>query len=123
MAKLKQAELEQDSTQDAVDFFDQMGTDEVGRFLRTLPVIATNDGEPFSMQDLTYEALLQPYILHAWKAISGSPGIPGRIKQLTDVYKAAEAALERDTGRKRRVSRVIDLPRFMDAYASRGLPL
>ena len=123
MANANQAELEQASIQDAVTFFDQVADEDLLRFLRSLPVIAMNDDDFFTIEDLTYEALLQPYVLQAWKTVSGNLAIPGRLKHLTDVYKTAEAALEQDTGRKRRMPRVIDLPRFMDAYASRGLPL
>lgn len=86
-------------------------------------MIGANDDEPFTIEDLTYEALLQPYVLHAWKTVKGEPGIPGRLLQLSQTYRAAEAALERETGRKRRVPRVIDLPAFLDAYMGRGLPL
>jgi hypothetical protein len=105
MANANQAELEQASIQDAVTFFDQVADEDLLRFLRSLPVIAMNDDDFFTIEDLTYEALLQPYVLQAWKTVSGNLAIPGRLKHLTDVYKTAEAALEQDTGRKRRMPR------------------
>ena len=123
MAMVNQTEPALEPIQDAMDFFDQIADEDLLRFLRSLPVIGTNVDEPFTIEDLTYEALLQPYVLHAWKAVDSSPGIPGRIKHITGVYKAAEAALERKTGRKRRLPRMINLTAFMDAYMSRGLPL
>lgn len=123
MTTIKQKELAVDPVLSASEFFDQMGDEDLLRFLRSLPVIGTNDEEPFTVEDLVYEALLQPYIVHAWKQIEGSPGIGGRIMQLTQVVKYAERALECETGRKRRVPRVINLPAFLDAYEQRGLPL
>lgn len=123
MTKTTQKELAVDPVLSASEFFDQMATDELMRFLKSLPVIGTNDEELFTIQDLVYEALLQPYVVQAWKQIEGAPGIGSRIKQLTQVYRAGEAALERDTGRKRRVPRVINLVAFLDAYEKRGLPL
>lgn len=119
----KQEELAIDAVTDPMTFFDSMGSDEVLRFLRTLPVVGAHDEGYFSVEDLVYEALLQTYVVHAWKQIEGDPGVGGRIRQLTQVYKAGEAALERETGRKRRVPRVINLPAFLDAYEKRGLPL
>ncbi|WP_179379775.1 hypothetical protein [Jannaschia marina] len=123
MAATEDMELATDTVTDVISFFDQLADEDLLRFLRSLPVIGANDDEFFSIEDLTYEALLQPYVLHAWKSIKGNPGISGRIQQLSKVYKAAEAALERETGRKRRVPRVINLPAFIDAYTTRGLPL
>lgn len=60
MANNKQHELAVEPIQDAAAFFDQMADEDLLRFLRSLPVIATNDDEPFTLEDLTYEALLQP---------------------------------------------------------------
>ncbi|MEL7300876.1 MAG: hypothetical protein AAFM92_10875 [Pseudomonadota bacterium] len=123
MAEVNDVTLTDDAITDAVAFFDEVADEDLLRFLRSLPVIGTNDDEPFTIEDLTYEALLQPYVLHAWKKVSGNPGVAGRIHQLTQVYKTAERALERETGRKRRVARVINLTAFMGAYQRRGLPL
>ncbi|WP_425040560.1 hypothetical protein [Primorskyibacter sp. S187A] len=123
MTKTTQKELAVDPVLSASEFFDQMADEDLLRFLRSLPVIGTNDEEPFTVEDLVYEALLQPYIVHAWTQIEGAPGIGGRIKQLTQVIKSAERSLERETGRKRRVPRVINLVAFLDAYEQRGLPL
>lgn len=122
MSELTAVEIKKGEIVDAAAFFDQVADQDLLRFLRTLPMIAMNDDEPFTIEDLTYEAMLQPYVLHAWKSVSGSSGIANRILQLSKVYKAAEAALERETGRKRRVPRVISIPAFMDAYTARGLP-
>lgn len=123
MAEVKGVTLSDVAVADTVAFFEQVADEDLLRFLRSLPVIGTNDDEPFTIEDLTYEALLQPFVIHAWKTVRGSPGIAGRISQLVKVYKTAEKALERETGRKRRVPRVINLPAFMDAYQKRGLPL
>ncbi|MEL7213688.1 MAG: hypothetical protein AAGK92_13580 [Pseudomonadota bacterium] len=123
MAEVNDVMLTDDEITDAVAFFDEVADEDLLRFLRSLPVIGTNDDEPFTIEDLTYEALLQPYVLQAWKSVSGSPGIANRILQLSKLYKAAEAAMERETGRKRRVPRVISIPAFVDAYRGRGLPL
>jgi len=123
MTKMKQKELAIDPVLSASEFFDQMGDEDLLRFLRSLPVIGTNDEEPFTVEDLVYEALLQPYVVQAWKQIKGAPGFGSRLMQLTKVVKYAEQALERETGRKRRVPRVINLPAFLDAYEKRGLPL
>lgn len=123
MADFEQTELAVDPIQNAMDFFDRVADEDLLRFLRSLPVIGTNEDEPFTIEDLTYEALLQPYVIRAWKLVDGGPGVAGRIMQITHVYKAAEAALERDTGRKRRIPRMINIAAFMDAYTSRGLPL
>ncbi len=123
MAEVKGMTLSDKTMTDAAGFFDQAADKDLLRFLRSLPVVGANNDAPFTIEDLTYVALLQPYVLHAWKKIAGKPDLPGRIHQLTQVYKAAETALERETGRKRRVPRVINLTAFMDAYTSRGLPL
>ena len=123
MAMVDDVALSDKAITDTVSFFDQVADEDLLRFLKSLPVIGANDDEPFTIEDLTYEALLQPFVLHAWKTVRSSPGIAGRISQLVKVYKTAEAALERETGRKRRVPRVINLPAFMDAYTKRGLPL
>ena len=123
MAEVKCVTLSDDAINDAIAFFDQLADEDMLRFLRSLPVVGMHDEEPFTIEDLTYEALLQPYVLHAWKRVPGNPGVAGRIMQVSHVYKAAERALERDTGRRRRVQRVINLPAFLDAYQKRGLPL
>lgn len=123
MGELRMVTLSDDAITDAVAFFDRLAAEDMTRFLKSLPVIGMNETEPFTVGDLIYEALLQPYVLSAWKQIDGGPGVAGRILQLTKVYKAAETALERETGRTRRVPRVINLPAFMNAYTSRGMPL
>lgn len=71
MAEVNDVTLTDDAITDAVAFFEEVADEDLLRFLRSLPVIGTNDDEPFTIEDLTYEALLQPYVLHAWKNVAG----------------------------------------------------
>lgn len=81
-----------------------------------------NDGGPITLADLIYEMQLLPFVMEAWSEVDGDPGVPGRLMQFSQVYREAEAAMERLTGKRRRLKRVIDLPSFTDVYAMVGLP-
>jgi len=107
---------------EAEAFFAAIGDDDLLRFLRQLPVVWGNN-EQMTVGDFTYEALLWPYVKHAWKTVDGAPGLAGRMKQLSDVFSQAEQELERETGRTRRAPRVTNLAAFMAAYEGSGLPL
>ena len=106
----------------AQEFLEVVGDDDLLRFLRRLPMIAGNDDTPVTLRDLMYEMMLWPYVKSAWATVKGSPGVAGRILQMSRVYKTAEAELTNETGLKRRVPRVIDLPTFIDIYSTEGLP-
>lgn len=85
-------------------------------------MVAANENGSVTLSDLTYEMWLWPFVKSAWSQVEGSPGIAGRILQLSRVYKKAETEMERMTGERRRVPRVIDLPTFMHIYKTDGLP-
>ncbi len=89
--------------------------DDLLEFLRSLPMV-WSEAEGMMLQDFIFEAMLWPYVKHAWTVVQGQPGLPGRMKQVSDVYALAERQLELETGRKRRVPRVTDLAAFIDAY-------
>ncbi|MFV1808831.1 hypothetical protein [Phaeobacter sp. Ax4a-4a] len=107
---------------DAQRFLELAGDDELLQFLRRLPMVAGNDDGPVTLPDLIYEMKLWPFVVEAWKRVDGEPGFPGRILQMSKVYKRAEAELEELTGEKRRLPRVIDLTVFLDIYSNEGLP-
>ena len=93
--------------------------DDLLSFLRSVPLV-WSDREQITLNDFIYEALLWPYVKHAWSVVKGQPGLPGRMRQLSDVYALAERRMELDTGRKRRIPRMTNLVAFIDAY-ERGL--
>lgn len=99
-----------------MNFLFSAADSDVRRFLRLLPVFANNDGGPITLRDLSYEMRLQPFVMDAFNKVNGSPGIPGRLLQLNRVFKRAEAEMERLTGERRRLPRVIDVPSFLQAY-------
>ena len=111
-----------DDLPDALEFLNAAGDDEVRRFLRRLPMFAGNDGGPITLKDLAYEMMLQPFVMSAWDNTPGQPGIPGRLVQISLVYKKAEAEMEKLTGEKRRFPRMIDVPSFLEVYGRVGLP-
>ncbi|MEM9156509.1 MAG: hypothetical protein AAGB13_15980 [Cyanobacteria bacterium P01_F01_bin.33] len=106
----------------AQEFLEVVGDEDLLRFLRRLPMVAGHDESEVTLTDLTYEMRLWPFVKSAWSQVEGSPGIAGRILQLSRVYKKAETEMERMTGERRRVPRVIDLPTFMHIYTTDGLP-
>lgn len=81
-----------------------------------------NDGGSITLKDLIYEMQLLPFVMSAWDSTPGSAGVPGRLLQISRVYKKAEEEMEMMTGEKRRLPRLIDLPSFLDVYGSLGLP-
>lgn len=105
-----------------MQFLEFAADDEVVDFLHRLPMVAGQAEGRVTMQDLIYEMQLWPYVVAAWKQVKGEPGIPGRLMQLAAVYKLAEAEFERETGQKRRLDRIIDLPTFLEVYTTVGLP-
>lgn len=107
---------------DALEFLNTAGDDELRRFLRQLPIFAGNDGGSITIKDLTYEMRLQPFVMDAWSKVCGNHGVPAWLLQLNRVYKKAEAEMERLTGERRRLPRVIDVPSFIEVYATVGLP-
>ncbi|WP_299632077.1 hypothetical protein [uncultured Roseobacter sp.] len=107
---------------DALEFLNHAGDEELRAFLRRLPIFAGNDGGPITIADLAYEMRLQPFVMEAWSRVGGNHGIPARLLQLNRVYKKAEAEMERHTGERRRLPRVIDVPSFIEVYAALGLP-
>lgn len=112
----------EDYSMDAQEFLNTAGDAEVLWFLRRLPMIAGNEGGSITLKDLAYEMMLVPFVKDAWKCTPGSAGVPGRLIQISRVYKKAEAEMEKLTGEKRRLPRRIDLPNFLDVYSSVGLP-
>lgn len=103
-------------------FLSVAADDDLFRFLRRLPMVAGQPDGRITMSDLVYEMELWPFVKDAWNQVEGSPGIPGRLRQLSSVYKKAEAEFERVSGKLRRQERIIDLPTFVDIYTSEGLP-
>ena len=96
-------------------FVSDVSDDDLLVFLKTLPM-AWSDTDRMKLSDFIYEALLWPYVKHAWNVVQGQPGLAGRLKQLSDVYALAEKQMELDTGRRRRIPRVTNLALFLDAY-------
>lgn len=107
---------------DAQAFLANAGDADLLKFLRRLPMVAGSEDGTLTLADFIYEALLWPFLKDAWAKVEGSPGIPGRLKQVADAYKVAEAEFEKETGEKRRTPRVIDLPSFVKIYGGEGLP-
>lgn len=107
---------------DAIRFLELSGDEELLAFLRKLPMVTGHEDGRLSMSDLIFEMRLWPFVKRAWREVEGGPGIPGRLRQLSSVYKKAEAEFERETGIQRRRKRVIDLPTFLNIYSLEGLP-
>lgn len=99
-----------------MEFLVSAGNTEVCRFLRLLPIFATNEDGLITLRDLSYEMRLQPFVIDAFDRVDGLPGIPGRLLQLNRVFKHAEAEMERLTGERRRLPGVTDIPSFLHAY-------
>lgn len=111
-----------DDLPSAIQFLNVAADNEVRSFLRRLPMVGGNDGDKITLSDLIYEMRLLPFVMDAWKNTSGKPGVPGRLKQLSLVYHTAEANMQKLTGEKRRLKRMINLPSFLEIYGSEGLP-
>lgn len=92
-----------DDLPDALEFLNTAGDDEVRWFLRRLPILAGNDGAPITLKDLIYEIRLLPFVMTAWDNTPGSIGIPGRLAQLSRVFKKSEREMKNLTGEKRRL--------------------
>ena len=87
-----------------------------------MPIVAGTEDGTITIGDLVIEMKLWPFVTEAWAKVDGSPGIPGRLKQVADVYRMAEAQFEREIGERRRSPRVIDLTSFVGVYTGEGLP-
>ena len=107
---------------DAGVFLAQASDSDLLRFLRRLPMVAGTEDGTVTLEDLIYEMKLWAYVKTAWAQVDGQPGIPGRLKQVADVYRMAEEQFEKETGERRRTPRVIDLPSFTKIYTGEGLP-
>ena len=100
-------------------YLGDISDDDLLAFLRTLPMV-WSDTERMKVSDFIYEAMLWPYVKHAWSVIRIKGGFPSLLHSVSDVYDLAERQLEIDTGRKRRVPRVTDLAVLLDVY-ERGM--
>lgn len=107
---------------DALQFLNAAGDNELRMFLRKLPMFAGNNGGQITLSDLVYEMRLLPFVMDAWSSTEGTPGVTGRLIQISKVYKKAEREFEKLTGEARRLKRLINLPCFLDVYGSVGLP-
>ena len=107
---------------DAMTFLEQVGDDEILKFMRRLPMIAGCEGGKFILADFIYEVKLWPFVIEAWKAVPGQPGIAGRLQQIDQVYRLASENLKKLTGEERRFPRVIDIAAFVLIYTTEGLP-
>lgn len=105
------------------EFLANLGDEDLLRFFRFLPIVGDNVDEPVTTADLVYEMLLWPYVKRAARLVNGAAGVPGRLKMISDIMQASEQALEKETGRKRRVPRLISLPALLTAYCGSGLSI
>ena len=116
MGRVPGTEIRGDLPAELEQFLEEMADNQILCFLRALPMIGANDGETLRMSDLIYEMRLWPYVVKAWNAADGSPGVAGRVAMISQVMRDAEAALEADTKLTRRTARVINLTSFLTAY-------
>lgn len=107
---------------DAGTFLAQTSDTDLLRFLRRLPMVAGMEDGTVTVADLVYEMRLWGYIKSASAQVNGEPGVPGRIKHVSDIYARAEHQFWKDTGERRRLPRKINLTSFIDLYTSEGLP-
>jgi predicted RNA-binding protein len=107
---------------DAGAFLAQMSDTDLLRFLRRLPMVAGMEDGTVTVSDLVYEMRLWGYVKSAWAQVNGEPGVPGRIKHVSDVYARAEREFWKDTGERRRLPRKINLTSFLELYTTEGLP-
>lgn len=122
MPRRKEQPDRPESLGDAGIFLAKASDTDLLRFLRRLPMVAGSEEGTVTISDLIFEMKLWPFVKTAWSKVDGQPGIPGRLKQVADVYKLAEAQFERETGETRRSPRVIDIPTFTKIYGGEGLP-
>lgn len=114
--------MDEISALDGLVFLEDIGDEELLRFLKRLPMVAANADSKLTLTDLIYEMKLWPFVKEAWHDVPSTPGIAGRILQLNRVYKLAAERMFKLTGERRREDRVIDIPSFLAIYASEGLP-
>lgn len=115
--------IEPNAPVDAMTFLEQVGDEELLRFLRRLPMVAAHANDrPVRMEDLIYELKLWPFVKDAWRRVPAGRGVANRILQLNRVYKLAAEEMEKLTGETRTSDRVIDVPTFLSLYANEGLP-
>lgn len=114
--------IDENGKLDAMSFLEQAGDDEILKFMRHLPMIARCEDSKFTLADLIYEVKLLPFVTDAWKAVTGQPGIAGRLRQIDQVYKLAGENFKKLSGEERRVPRVIDVATFISIYTTDGLP-
>ncbi len=103
---------------DALSFLEENSDDALHGFLRRMPMYAGNVDEPMTLGDLIYELKLVPFIKAAWVSVKPGGGLAGQIGATLQVLKAAEAALEKETGDTRRLKRSVNLFSFMQVYQS-----
>lgn len=108
--------------EDCMAFLEEVGDEELLKFLKRLPMVSANEGSKVTLSDLIYEMRLWPFVKEAWQQVPGGAGVAGRILQLNRVYKLAAHRMHKLTGEKRRKDRVIDIPTFLEIYGSEGLP-
>ena len=111
---------QEEDTEQGLAFLERVGDADLLKFLRRLPMVASNSEGPLTLADFIYEMRLWPFVKEAWFEIEGSAGVAGRIIQINRVYKLAAERMHRLTGEQRRVDRMIDVPAFLNAYASDG---
>lgn len=111
---------QQDDIEQGLVFLERVGDDDLLKFLRRLPMVASNAEGPLTLADLIYEIKLWPFVKEAWAEVEGNAGVAGRIIQINRVYKLAAERMHRLTGERRRVDRMIDVPTFLQAYTSDG---
>ncbi|MGB5864697.1 MAG: hypothetical protein WBG95_10385 [Sulfitobacter sp.] len=101
-----------------LEFLERVGDDDLLKFLRRLPMMASNAEGPLTLADFIYEMRLWPFVKEAWAEVEGSAGVAGRLIQINRVYKLAAERMHRLTGERRRADRMIDVPAFLQAYTS-----
>lgn len=111
---------QEEDTEQGLAFLERVGDDDLLKFLRRLPMVASNAEGPLTLSDFIYEMRLWPFVKEAWAEVEGSAGVAGRIIQINRVYKLAAERMRRLTGERRRVDRVIDVPTFLQVYMSDG---
>lgn len=111
-----------DDLPDALQFLNAAGDDDVRAFLRRLPMFAGNQSGQITITDLIYEMRLLPFVMDAWSTTDGQPGVPDRLRQISQVYAKAQSDFQKLTGETRRLPRSIDVPSFLDVFGSVGLP-
>lgn len=108
-------------TEQGLEFLERVGDDDLLKFLRRLPMVASNSDGRLTLTDFIYEMKLWPFVKEAWTEVEDGVGVAGRIIQINRVYKLAAERMSRLTGERRRVDRMIDLPAFLQAYTSGGV--